>query len=308
MASAVSAWSSMRRMRRARRAGSAHGLVSRAADSAPARVHLAAQIGSRTVNVEPRPGRRYAAARLPPCSSTMARLMARPRPRPPNRRVMLAARPARRRRRSAAAAPARCRCRCRRPRRRAHGPAVLACRERTAIVPPVGRELDGVAEQVPEHLGQARRVRPDAVVSAARLDHHAGGRRPSARRTTVRRACSRTCRSVATSWRCSSSLPREMRVRSSRSSISRASSSTLRRIIGELAAQLGGQRGRCLQARDHGQDRRQRRAQLVAQGGEEAVLGFARRQDPLAPLLLGQIGHHQAKDALFVSHRELKAR
>ena len=65
-----------------------------------------------------------------------------------------------------------------------------------------------------------------------------------------------------------------MRVRSSRSSISRASSSTLRRIIASSAAHVGRGRRRPRRLDDQRQHRRQRRAQLVAQDREEPVLGL----------------------------------
>ena len=80
----------------------------------------------------------------------------------------------------------------------------------------------------------------------------------------------------STGRRSSSTLPRAMRVTSSRSSISRASSSTLRRIISRCS------RVSCVEPLillEHGDavasTGRQRRAQLVAEHRQEVVLGLA---------------------------------
>ena len=64
-----------------------------------------------------------------------------------------------------------------------------------------------------------------------------------------------------------------MRDRSSRSSIRRASRATLRRIISSTVRKAVGRRGVVEHRRRGGEDGGQRRAELVAQRGQEAVLG-----------------------------------
>ena len=112
----------------------------------------------------------------------------------------------------------------------------------------VGRELGGVLEQVPDHLLQARSVaRDDGGAARAAPGRGAGAwRRSRRRRRRRRRARPRACRSAS---RLISSLPLEMRVTSSRSSISISSARDVPADQLDRAAQRRPAARRCARAR-----------------------------------------------------------
>ena len=157
---------------------------------------------------------------------------------------------------------------CRRPRRANRSPSSLVPR---ATSRPLRRELQGVPHQVPEHL-RSRSGSPLAWCRAASSGTTYGqsfARLPPAPPPPGGRP-----RACPGGWRWTLSLPRRMRAASRRSSIGRASagrcagsSPHLPRSWPALSA---------LDERRHGgQHGRQRGAQLVAQGGDELVLGVA---------------------------------
>ena len=143
----------------------------------------------------------------------------------------------------------------------------------------LGRELGGVLEDVPEDLLESRAVAEGVVIGRGKLRPQVDALLQEFAERALRHARSTRCRSSGA--RSSVTLPRAMRVRSSRSSISRASSSTLRRIMARDSAMPGPRSAAALEpvhGRHHG---RQRRAQLVGQRREEPVLGRARLLGPL---------------------------
>ena len=166
---------------------------------------------------------------------------------------------------------ARCPCRCR------VTPTICAARRRaaddTSTRPPARRELDRVREQVPDHLPQPIGVADDAP--GRRLLSATRARRPSRRRRArllERRVDHR--RRARRAARSSASLPLMMRETSSRSSISSACARALRSITSRPRAQHV-RRRRTRPAAQHarpGEDRLERRAQLVRERREELVL------------------------------------
>ena len=110
------------------------------------------------------------------------------------------------------------------------------------------------------HARSSSSSRPDSAISA--------------RQTST--ACSIT-RCTSTEAMASVSRPVVARVRSSRSSISRASSWTLRWIIASVGSHLRLQVGPLQEIGGRQQDRGQGRAELVAQDRQEPILGAAGR-------------------------------
>ena len=236
MASAVSGWSSTSRMRSGRSARGRPG--SRGSGRGAAASAAPAPAGRRTVNVAPDPWPALAAVSVPPCSSTIAVADGEAQPQAAERRV-IAAPPCSKASKirgsdvglDADAGVGDLDDQARPPAAGLRQPR--AHRDRAAR----GGELHRVVEQVPEDLGAGGRRRPDGAWSPAARS--VSSRRPPGLRSSAAADLERLLEDLAhvdraRSW--SSSLPRTMRVRSSRSSISRASSSTLRRIIARLAA------------------------------------------------------------------------
>ena len=227
-----------------------------------------ATTGSSTVNVAPRPRPSLRAVIVPPCASASCRLIASPSPSPACCRA-------------ARTSP----CSNALNSLRQHGrvdaragvdhfdadAAVAgASIERTVIVPSGGVNFMRVVDQVPEDLLQPRAVAADRVA----------GRR----RSTVSLAdASRWQMSIADAddqvqvdvLHVELELACAMRVRSSRSEISRLSSSTFRRMVATSSRRSVGQLRVRLHQRDRQQHRRERRAQLVRQRRQELALGLA---------------------------------
>ena len=137
---------------------------------------------------------------------------------------------------------------------------------------PLGGELDRILEQVPEDLLEPDRVGVDVVPAGGevQVQTESGRVRDRPGRSRATRWIS-SCASTASRLRCS--LPPRTRVRSRRSSISRTSRLTLRRII-SITARIGsGVSGRSSIAVDRGEDRVEGRAELVAERRQEVVLG-----------------------------------
>ena len=98
-----------------------------------------------------------------------------------------------------------------------------------------------------------------------------------------------------------------MRVTSSRSSIRRASSSTLRRITASAWRTSGRPEPRASSSRDHGDDGRERVAQFVREQSEELILGRVRRDQFLAQAHIARLVFDEEKNALHVLFRILQA-
>ena len=116
-----------------------------------------------------------------------------------------------------------------------------ALRERIGdATPPAGGELGRVLDQVPEDLLQPRRVGLDVVLGGRQVQLHARARPWSISPRQISSGLADERRGRRPAPRSSASVPRPIRATSSRSSISRASSSMLRRIISSVGAQAGG--------------------------------------------------------------------
>ena len=139
----------------------------------------------------------------------------------------------------------------------------------------LGRELDRVRQQIPDDLLQARGVAGDR--------RHVGiGRRRRAR-SPWPRAAGRIASSAAATIAARSTgamsrriLPEMMRDTSRRSSISFTCRRVLRSIASSACAVRAVVEPPDAQQRDPGEDRAERRAQLVRERGQELVLGAVR--------------------------------
>ena len=187
-------------------------------------------------------------------------------------------------------------------------------RRRTSTRAAAGRELDGVREQVPDHLLQAVGVAERPGSPAGRVETSSAIPLASAAGRTVSRAAS-MMRRRSTGLKSSRSLPVMMRETSSRSSMSCACARALRSMVSRArAAAAGVELARAQQLRP-AEDGVERRAQLVREGGQELVLDAvgllglpARRlleDEQAGPLLLGPLADADLPLQLLVGHRQL---
>ena len=156
--------------------------------------------------------------------------------------------------------------------------------------PPAFRgELDGVREQVPQHLLEARGIGEDVDV----LDVPRGLESSSSLSSAAGRTLSSAASSTGTSGSGSSSicsLPVVMRDMSTRSLTSCACACALRSISSSACVPRAAVQVIVQQHARPAEDDVQRRAELVRERGQELVLQAVRLAQPAFGALVGQVG------------------
>ena len=269
------------------------------------------------VKVDPRPGPSLEAVSRPPCRSTIDRLIARPRPSPPDRRAASAppcSNISKIRGSTAASipAPVSLTSTISRPPARLAVSVDLAGGPRPPVSgpdrhrPALRGELDRILQQVPHHLLQPDRVAVDVVAAGGEVQRQPQTPRP---RTSSRQIS-------PTRWISSCAFDHlALQVQ-----LAAADAGQVEQVVDQPDLHVDvppdhlhhrperlGRLGPLEDRRDRRQDRAQRRAELVAQGRQEPVLGpvgrlglrprrlLAERPDPLplGPLRRADVAEHQ---------------
>ena len=204
-----------------------------------------------------------------------------------------------------AGTPGRCRCRCRRPPARRRRRRRV---ERDGHRAAGRRELDGVRQQVPDHLLEP--IADRRTVGSAGDSNRRSIATPRASAAGRIESTARSSMSVtrSTALISSRSLPVAIRETSSRSSTSRVWTCALRSTFSSARSLPDGGTAFAAQQLRPAEDRVERRAQLVRQRREELVLQpvrFALAHEQLGALLLGAPALGDFVAQLLVGGRQL---